>query len=130
MTDTGRFDTSIKTKIKTPHGTVLKISKYEEDCTSPDIEYKTRTKCSVCGAVMDCLCFNDDNATKPYDDVIECLNRVWICGNADCLIQYEKENDPERYDELVILTKGDTHAMAEIIADSIGCIEEGDVCGV
>jgi len=130
--ETGRFETSTKTKIHTEHGTLLKIITYNSDGedSTPYTEYRIRTKCHICGKTMECICFNVCNSDNPFNDAMCNLERYWICGATDCLIANQKEEDMELYVYFAEQYNNDKEAIAECIADQLGCMEEGDLCVV
>lgn len=130
MTQSGRFKTTTKTRIRTKYGTILKETTYDVDPESyPDIEYKIRPVCYCCGNPIDCLCFNSDNCDDLYEDALFNLKRQWICGSVMCLIQYQKEIDFKHYDVLYGNYKGNLYKISEDIADGLDTIESGESCG-
>ena len=131
MTGTGRFDTTTTTKIKTKHGTVLKVATYEEDCTRPDIEYKIRGTCKYCGDKLECWCFTEDNFEDPLQEAIDCLSTGFICDKPRCVIESEKENDPEQLKILQANYEDDEYAIRDAIWETWGECEDGpEECGI
>jgi len=131
MIQTGRFDTSTKTRIKTKHGTVLKVVTYKEDCTRPDIEYRIRGICKYCGDKLDCWCFTDEYFDDPLQEATDCLVGGFICDEPACVIKSEKENDPKKLKELMKRYGEEESAVRDAIQDSWGEWDEGPVeCGI
>ena len=129
MNQSGRFDTSTKTKIKTKYGTILKVTTYDSDPESyPYTEYKIRLVCDICGKPIECFCFNSDNCDFPYEDALSNIQKCWLCEKDECLVKYEKENDPEHYRNLHTNYNGDKKAIAEAISDELGTLDEGGYC--
>ena len=129
MIQAGRFVNSTKTKIPNKYGTILKVTTYNGDTELyPDIEYKIRPVCDICGKPIECFCFNTDNSDFPYDDALSNLQKRWICGENECLIKSKKENDPEHYNTLHANYNGNKSAIAEAISDELGSLEEGGYC--
>lgn len=129
MIQSGRFETTTKTRINTKYGTILKVTTYGEDPDAyPDVEYKIRPKCHYCEKLIECLCFNSNNCDFPYEYALSNLLRCWICDSNTCLIKYQKETDPEYYDTLHANYNGDKQLIADSISDGLGTIEEGGFC--
>lgn len=123
MIQSGRFETTTKTRIKTKYGTILKVITYDDDPDAyPDVEYKIRPICEYCGRAIECLCFNSENCDFPYEDALFNLQRCWICGSNTCLIKYQKESDPEYYSYLHANYNGNRM----LIADHLEIIGSGD----
>lgn len=79
----------------------------------------------------DCVCFNKDNSTVPFEDAYTSLQVSWICERAECQVKYLKENDLEYYQELFDKYEGDIDEMAQDIVDSLGDgLDEGDFCEI
>ena len=131
MIQTGRFDSSTKTKIKTEHGTILKVATYEEDCTGPTIEYKIRGICKYCGDKLDCWCFTDEYFEDPLQEAKDCLVGGFICDEPACVIKSEKKNDPEKLKEFMKMYGEDEYAVRDAIQESWGEWDEGPYeCGI
>lgn len=131
MTATGRFDTATSTKIRTEHGTVLKVTTFEEDCTRPDIEYKIRGVCKYCGDRLDCWCFTEDNFKDPLQEATDYLVGGFICDKPECVIKSEKENDPTKVVGLMKMYNDDEYAVRDAIQESWGEWDGGPYeCGV
>lgn len=129
----GRFDTSTKTKIKTPYGTILKVSRYEEDCTEPDIEYKVRLVCTYCKELVDCYCFNDDDYElgNAFEEATELLQFGMVCDNPQCVIKRGLDNEPDATNALILKYGEDVYAIRDAIWESWGEWDEGPMeCGV
>lgn len=127
MSKTGRFETSTKTKIRTPHGTILKTVTYDGE-SRPFVEYNIRPICKYCKNPVGCVCFNVDNSDHPYEDAVSVLQGPWICVKIDCLLQYHKEDDPEYYACVESNFSGNKKEMAIIFSDTMPELEEGDFC--
>ena len=125
----GRFDTITKTKITTPYGIILKVTRYEED-SNLDVEYKVRPVCVHCHQPLDCFCFNDDNSDFPYEDALYNLKMSWVCERYECLSKYMLEFDPELFGVLCTRHKGDKLKISDSIYDQLGVVGAGDFCGV
>lgn len=127
---TGPFDTTTKTKIKTPYGTVLKVTTYEIDNIHPSVEYRTKPKCVICGEVSDCMCYQEDNDFT-FEDAEGGLKIGLICGDPDCVIEYQRENDPVLFIELIKLHGTDPYELRDAIWESWGEWDDGpENCGV
>ena len=125
MIESGRFDTSTKTKIRTKHGTILKVVTYEEDCTGPTIEYRIRGICKYCGDKLDCWCFTDEYFEDPLQEAKDSLVGGFICDEPACVIKSEKENDPEQLKILQANYKDDEYGLRDAIQESWGEWDEG-----
>lgn len=127
---TGRFDTSTKTKIKTPFGTVLKVIRYEED-SNPDVEYKARPICSYCKTPMDCYCYNDGDFEDALEKATELIQFGMVCDNPQCVIKMEKVRNPENLERLEGKYPDDEYGLRDAIQESWPeCDECPDECGV
>lgn len=131
MITTGPFDTTTKTKIKTKYGTVLKVTTYEVDCTHPDVEYKIKSTCKYCGEKLDCWCFTEDNFDDPLHEAIDYLTIAFACDRPKCVIEYERQNDPEQLKKLQANYKDDEYGLRDVIWESWGEWDDGpEGCGV
>jgi hypothetical protein len=115
MIQSGRFDTSTKTKIKTEHGTILKVVVYEDDCTRPDIEYRIRGICDYCGDKLDCWCFTDEQFKDPLQEATDYLVRGFVCDKPECVIKFEEKNDPEQLKILQANYKDDEYGLQNML---------------
>ena len=127
MTETGRFETTTKTKIRTPNGTILKIVTYDGEFP-PYIDYNIRPICEYCNKPAGCVCFNVDNSIKPYEDAVSVLKGLWICGNVDCILKHYKEDDPDYYSCIESNFNGDKKEMANMFFSLMPELEEGEFC--
>jgi len=126
----GRFDTTTKTKIKTPHGTVLKVARYDYDFLQPDIEYKIRGVCRQCGKPTECFCYDESEFSNAFESAIEGLRFGFLCDNPQCVIRCEMETNPERVDELIDKYGEDINAICDAIYESWGEWDEAPMeCG-
>ncbi len=126
----GRFNTETKTKISTEHGTILKVTLYLEDNFVIE-EYRIRPKCDECGGDLDCICFNENNSDKPFEDAIINLKRKWICARPQCQVNYLKKDDPEYYKELFDSYNGNIEEMAQGLLDDMDSdLDEGELCSI
>lgn len=125
--DTGRFETKTQTKIKTEHGTVLKITWYVLDAQIE--EYRIRPMCHVCGGCVDCLCFNEDNCDDPFNEALDNLQKEWTCVKDTCVIEDWKARDPDYYQELIEKHGGNIKSIASDIRDDLSEIDQGAFCG-
>lgn len=131
MIQFGRFKNTTKTKIKTQRGTILKVTTYDGAHYSyPEMEYKVKSACSICGADMGCLCFNSDNSDDPYNDAVSCLKIYWVCDKDDCLIDFMKNDDPEHYGIICEVHAGNKKAITNAISDQLGSLDCGDYCNI
>lgn len=89
-----RFDNTTKTKIVTEHGTVLKVDYYDAD-GEHYIDYKIRPRCSICGKVVDCVCYNEDNSDNPFNTALSSLKTKWTCDNSNCLVEFMEKHNPD-----------------------------------
>ena len=120
----GRFDTTTKTKIKTPYGTVLKVAHYDYDFTLPDIEYKIKGVCKRCGASIGCYCFNEDKYDDALGNAIEALQFGFLCDNPQCIIRYEMDYNPENADKLIQMYGEDVKGISNAIQSTWPIWEE------
>jgi len=128
----GRFDNVTKTKIKTPYGTVIKQTRYEED-SNPDVEYKVRPICSYCKEPVDCYCFNecDYELGNALEGAIELLQFGFVCDNPQCIIKQGLDNNPELTNQLILNYGEDVWSISNAILDSWPDWDEGpEECGV
>jgi hypothetical protein len=116
--NSGRFETTTKIKINTPHGSILKVVHYEID-EEPHDEYKVRQKCSICNGSTICLCYNDNNSDDPLQSAIDSLSRKWYCDKVHCICEYIKKNLPDKYEELRAAYNNNESAMVESLQDEI-----------
>jgi hypothetical protein len=105
-----------KTKIKTQHGTILKVTTYEYG-EQPDIEYKVRTHCVRCGCDTGCLCFQESEGYS-IKDVIAYAPYELLCDKNECIIEFESQHDPELLKILQDKYKNDEIGLAQAIEDS------------
>lgn len=130
MTRTGRFDTKTTAKIKTKHGTVLKVTTYEEDW-HPEVEYKIRGICKYCGDKLECWCFTEDNFKDPLQEAIDCLSTGFICDKPKCVIKSMKEKDLEQLKILQANYEDDEYAIRDAIWETWGECDDGpEECGI
>lgn len=126
----GRFDTSTKTKIKTPYGTVLKVTRYEED-SNPDIEYKVRPKCIHCKKADECYCFNEGDYENALESATELLQFGMVCDTPLCVIKQGLDNNPDKTNELILKYGDDVYAIADELWEFWGEWDEApEECGV
>lgn len=131
MSGTGPFDTSTKTKIKTPYGTILKVSRYEVGFGRPETEYKIHGKCSYCGADMGCWCFEEDNCDDPIQEATDCLRGGFVCESPTCVIACKMNDDPDFVAELRDKYSDDEDSIMDEIMESWGELDGGpSECGV
>ena len=127
MTETGRFESTTKTRIHTSDGTIIKTVRYPED-SEPFIEYNIRPICTICKEPIECLCFNLDNSDEPREDALNNLQYKWICSGVECRLKFMKEDDPEKYKEIEELCNGEAYLMSNMISDLMPELEDGDFC--
>jgi hypothetical protein len=128
--NSGKFNTTIKTKISTPNGNILKITHYRQrDEEEPCDEYKILPKCSICGDGI-CVCYNDDNSDDPLKDATEGLLKQWYCEKSHCICEFMKTIDEDRYKELVKKYCGDECAICEALQEEIPENDDGIFCEV
>ena len=127
MTETGRFETTTKTKIRTPNGTIIKIVRYPED-SEPFTEYNIRPICAICKEPIECLCFNLNNSDEPREDALNNLQHEWVCSGVECQLKYMKEDNPEQYERIKEVCEGDEYRMSNMISDLMPELEDGDFC--
>ena len=126
----GRFDNTTKTKIKTPYGTVLKVTRYEED-SNPDTEYKARPVCTYCKEPVDCYCFNDSDYENALEEATELLQLGLVCDNPQCIIKQGLDNNPELTNQLIFNYGEDVWSISNAIQESWPDWDGGpDFCGV
>lgn len=131
MIESGRFETSTKTKIKTEHGTVLKVVTYGEDCIHPSVEYRIRGICKYCGDKLDCWCFTDEYCKNPLQEAKDYLVGGFICDEPTCVIKSMKKNDPEKLKEFMKMYGEDEYAVRNAIQESWGEWDDGpELCGI
>jgi len=125
----GRFDTITRTKIKTPYGTVLKVTRYEED-SNPDTEYKVRPICTYCKEPVDCYCFNDNDFENALESAIELLQCGMVCDTPKCVIKIEMVRNPKNL-EMLKKIHHDKYELRDAIQESWPECDEGpEECGV
>lgn len=121
--EAGRFETSTKTKITTEHGTVLKVTVYNDEGYIED-NYKIKPKCSVCGEGIECLCYDS------LETAIDNLKREWVCCNANCIVKDTKKSNPNYYEELARKFGDDIDSIADEIRENWPELGEGELCGI
>ena len=124
----GRFETDTHTVLNTKDGSILKIT--HNNGTTQKNEFRTRPHCMICGKHTDCLCFMTENSDIPYEDAIDSIKRGWLCGEDECLIEYEKREYPESYEELIERHNGNLKEVANSISHSLPEMEEGEFCEI
>ena len=127
MPQSGRFESSTKTRIHTSGGTVIKIVRYPED-SEPFTEYNIRPICAICKEPIECLCFNFNNSDDPHTDAVRHLQMDWICTGVECRLKYMKEDDPEQYERIKEVCEGEPYRMSNMISDLMPELEDGDFC--
>ncbi len=100
MIQAGRFDSTTKTKIKTQHGTLLKVTLYEEDCL-PQVEYKIYGVCRQCGGPVGCFCYDESEFSDAFNHAILGMRFGFLCEKTECAIRSEMEINPERVEALI-----------------------------
>lgn len=125
MTNSGKFNTSTKTKISTPHGNILKIIHYNSaDEEQQHSEYKIKPKCSICGGNASCICYNDDNSDDPFQSAIDGLQKTWCCEKLHCICEFMKTIYSNRYEKLAKMYNDDEYAIYEALQEMMS--EEDD----
>lgn len=123
----GRFESSTKTRIHTPYGTIIKITTYPED-SEPFTEYNIRPICAICKEPIECLCFNFNNSDEPHKEALKQLQCEWVCTGVECRLKYMKGDDPEQYKIIKEVCEGDAYRMSNTISDLMPELEEGEFC--
>lgn len=124
--NSGRFETTTKTKIQTPKGNILKVTHYDID-EEPYDKYKVRPKCSICGENISCLCYNDDNSDDPLQSAINTFYREWACNNIHCICEYMKTHYTRKYEELATIFGDDESAIVESLLDEMSDYDDESI---
>ena len=131
MSKSGKFNTSIKSKILTVYGNILKVTYYRPlDEEVPHDEYKIRPKCSICGGDVGCVCYNDDNSDDPLKSAIEGLQQQWCCEKPHCICEFMKTIYTDKYEELVKMYGDDEYAICDALQDMMQEDDMGIFCDV
>ena len=130
----GRFDTITRTKITTPYGIILKVTRYEED-SNPDVEYKVRPNCYYCKEPLDCYCLNDndydDDYENAFEEATELLQLGLVCDNPHCIIKQGLDSNPDTTNALILKYGEDVWSIADAIQESWPEWDEcPEMCGV
>ena len=126
----GRFDTITRTKITTPYGIILKVTRYEED-SNPDTEYKVRPVCTYCKEPLDCYCLNDSDYENAFEEATELLQLGLVCDNPHCIIKQGLDSNPDTTNALILKYGEDVWSIADAIQESWPEWDEcPEMCGV
>ena len=124
-----QFETTTKVKIKTEWGTILKVTHYSPEF-EPYNEYKINPKCMMCGRNIGCMCFDWDNSESPYQAAIEHLMSTWICNLEKCVFESAKSDDPEYFDDMYEIFKGDKRKLLQHLQFKDGNVSESNFCSI
>ncbi len=104
MRNSGRFETTTKTKIDTKNGKILMVTHYSDE--KPYTDYRIRPRCEFCGGDVGCVCYNECEYDDPLTEAIDGLLRDWCCEKIDCLYKALEKYNPDKLVSLK-LTYGD-----------------------
>ena len=124
-----QFDTTTKVKLKTKYGTILKVTHYSPEFESYN-EYKINPKCKICGDNIGCMCFDWNNSDEPYETAVDHLESTWICNKQRCVFKSAKDDDPEHFDDMYDVFKGDERKLLHHLQFRDGNVGDSNFCSL